>query len=194
MNFNLNDNSLVTGGSKVFNNGIAGLVKDVSISVTKRSPEEPDNNPHYKLIITDSNELVINQGFFYYTDKPEKTEEENKKGAGYLIGRLLSVANSIVPEGFVYPDVSNNSVNEIVDILFKIIKENCEGKKVNVFTTYGRKTQPSQFLGLRFFDFIESANTQNSKLRPKGDDMMERMVADEPANSSEDNKTTSGGW
>jgi hypothetical protein len=65
---------------------------------------------------------------------------------------------------------------------------------VNVFTTYGRKTQPSQFLGLRFFDFIESANTQNSKLRPKGDDMMERMVADEPANSSEDNKTTSGGW
>jgi len=191
MKFNLNDNSLTSGGSKVFNNGIAGLTKNVSVSVSRKTAEEQDTAPDYKVLITDDSGAQINQGFYYPTTNPQLTDDENQKKAGYLIGRILSVSNAVVPEGYEYPDVNGKSPKEIVDLLFKTIKENADGQKVNVFTTYGRKTQPSQYMGLRFFDFIERA-TDNSRLRAKGDDMLERLVEDAPANSGESKTSGTG--
>lgn len=193
MNFNLNDNSLVSGGIKVFNNGIAGVVKNVKLSVTKKTPEEQEMSPDYKVIITDDDGAFINQGFYYHKEDSNKSSEQNDKNAGYLVGRIQSVSNSVVPAGFIYPEVSNKNANEIVDILFKIINDNCEGKTVNVLATYGRKVNPSQYLGLRFFDFIESGDAVNSKLKVKGDDMIERMVADESSSKSEE-KASSSPW
>lgn len=178
--FNLNDNSLVGGGAVVFNNGIAGKVENVKISVEKRSADQPESNPIYKVFFTDGNGAQMNQGFFYHKNNDMYSAEKNKANEGYLVGRILSIAKAVVAEDFVFPDVTGKTVNEIVDILFAIIKENCEGKLVNVFTTYGTKQKPSQYLGLRFFNSVESPNVSYSRLTPKGDDMMERITADAP--------------
>lgn len=193
MKINLNDNSLMGGGTAVFNNGIAGRVENVRIEVAKRKADEAENVPNYKLIFTDENGSQVNQGFYYHKDNDQYSSEKNEANAGYLIGRILSAAKSVVPEDFVFPDVEGKNVNEIVDILFTIIREHCSDKRVNVFVTYGTKDRASQYLGLRFFDFIERAGTASSRLREKGNDMMERLVADKPMGSSEEKATDDGG-
>lgn len=179
MTFNLNDNSLLAGGTKVFNNGIAGLVKNVKVSVEKKTADAMQTAPDYKVLITDNNGASINQGFYYYTNNDALSKEENDKKAGYGIGRMLSIAKSVVPTDYVFPDVSGKSIKEITDILFAIIRDNANNGTVNVFTTYGRKTQPSQYMGLRYFDFIERGG-EATTLRPKGDDLLERLTEDTP--------------
>lgn len=186
MKFNLNDSSLVGGGSTVFNKGIAGKTDKVKIEVTKRRSDEPESNPLYKLVFTDSTGAQVNQGFFPQKDNENYSKEKNEANANYFLGRILSAAKAVVPEGFEFPDVEGKSVNEIADILFSIIKSHSDGVLVNVFTTYGTKEKPSKYLGLRFFDFIERAdNTGYSRLTPKGNDMMERLVEDAPKSNND---------
>lgn len=185
MKFNLNDDSLMGGGSAVFNNGIAGRVDGVRVEVTKRGTDEAENAPNYKLVFTDTSGLQVNQGFYYHKDNDMYDATKNEANAGYLVGRILSAAKSVVPEGFTFPDVEGKGVNEIVDILFNIIREHSASARVNIFVTYGTKNKPSQFLGLRFFDFIERGDVTTSKLREKGNDMMERLVEDAPKSKEE---------
>lgn len=180
MKFNLNDNSLTGGGSAVFNKGIAGKVTDVKVDVQKRRADEAENIPPYKLILTDEAGASMNQGFFYHKDNEQFSDEKNQANAGYLVSRVLSAAKAVVAEDYVFPDVDGKTANEIVDILFKIIKDNAEGKIVNVFTTYGTKEKPSKFMGLRYFNFIEPQEVKYSRLSPTGNDMMERLVEDAP--------------
>jgi hypothetical protein len=180
MNFNLNDNSLAGGGSVIFNQGIAGKVDNVKIEVKKRATDEPDSYPDYKLVLTDDEGGTVNQGFYYHKDNDQYDAAKNEANAGYLIGRILSIAKAIVPNDFIFPNVEGKSTKEIVDILFKIIKENSDEKRVNAFVTYGTKTKPSQYLGLRFFNFVEASDSKYSRLKPTGNDMMERLVEDSP--------------
>ena len=49
--FDLNEKKF--GGTVIFNNGQAGLVKNVEISVEKRQPGEPETYPNYKLVVSD---------------------------------------------------------------------------------------------------------------------------------------------
>lgn len=191
MNFNLNDKSLVGGGSVIFNQGIAGKVDDAKVSVTKRSMEDADNAPDYKLILTDNDGGTVNQGFYYHKDNDQYDQVKNQANAGYLIGRILSVAKAVVPEDFMFPNVDGKSPKEIVDILFTIIRENAEGKLVNAFVTYGTKTKPSLYLGLRFFNFVEPQDVKYSRLKPTGNDMMERLVEDMPKSDSAAGNTKS---
>lgn len=195
MKFNLNDNSLVGGsGNVVFNAGIAGKYEGAKIEATKRRADEPTNQPDYKLIFTDKNGAQLNVGFFYHKDNPMKDQAQNEAMAGYTIGRILSAAKAVVPNDFVFPDVSDKSVNEIIDILFNIIREHAEGAEVNIFASYGTKTKPSKYLSVRYFDYIEKPNTEKSRLSAKGDDMMERLVEDTPQDSSSANTNTGTGW
>lgn len=183
--FNLNDNSLVGGGgSLIFNNGIAGKVENVKIAVKRREESGPYSYSDYTLVATDKAGANLNNLFSYFKNNDNYDEAKNKANQGYLLGRIQTIANSVIPEGFIYPDVSDKTVNEIVDVLFRIINDHAEGQLVNVFTNYGTKTKPSQYMNFRFFNFIERAGTPNSRLTPTGLDMMERIVADAPAAST----------
>ena len=179
--FNLNDEKEFNTGVSIFNGGVAGLVKDVTISVEKK--QDQSNKPDYQLIV-EKGGSTINEGFYYPTPNPQKSEEDNNKYAKMQVGRILHVARAVMGDQYEFPQV--NSAKEAYDVLFKLIKENAGDKKFNVFTTYGNKNRPSQYLGLRYFDFIEPA-TENSSLFQKNTDMMERLVADAPqTNSSND--------
>lgn len=185
MSFDLNNGSLISGGTAIFNNGIAGKVENVLISVKRKQESGPLSYADYNLVVTDSANTTLNGLFSYHKNNDMYDEKKNRDNQGYLLGRIQSIAQAVVPEGYVYPDVKDLTCNEIVDILFKIIHDNSEGKKVNVFVTYGTKTKPSTFLGLRFFDFIESSTAPKGRLTVRGNDMMERIIADAPVTGGE---------
>lgn len=178
MKFDLNDKGF-ENGSSVFNNGVAGRVDGVAISVEKRKTDEPDSYPPYKLVVNDgSGAAPINQGFYVNDGDDEKRQT-------MTLQRIKSIAKSVVPKDFVYPIY--DTYTEAIDGLFKIINQHAEGKKVNVFTSYGYTGKPSKFLGLRMFNFIESQDEEFSRLKPSPSDVMDRPQEDEKTIGGNDN-------
>lgn len=173
--FNLNDEKEFNTGKSIFNGGEAGKVDNVSIRVEKK--QDSSNQPDYKLFASDGLG-EINEGFYYPTPNPQKNEEDNNKIAKMHVGRVLHAAKAVMGEDYVFPEVS--SAQEAYDTLFKLIKENSEGKKFNVYATYGTKDRPSQYLGFRFFNFIEPAGNEKTTLYPNIRDMMEKLNPDVP--------------
>ncbi len=183
MNFNLNDNSLLANG--IFNNGNAGKAENVSVSVKRKGPEDPANGPAVKFLFTDATGGTIDDGYFRFELDHARSDADNQKTARMRFGRLLSIANCLVPQGFQYPDTSNMTPTQIEDVLLNTIEHHASPeKKMNIFVNYGRKANPSRFLRVRTFDFVEPAGTpaEKSRLKPKNDDNMEQLQADAPAN------------
>ena len=167
--FNLNEKVV---GSAVFNNGTAGKVENVNVTVEKRKVDEPDSYPDYKIVITDeSGAPGINQGFYF-------SEEDDEKRQQMTYQRVKSIAEALVLEDFVYPAV--NGYMDAMNTLFKVIKENSEGKKVDVFVTYGYTAKPSKYLGLRMFNFIQKQDVKFDRLKATNTDVLERPEADAP--------------
>ena len=180
--FNLNDEKEFSTGKTIFNGGEAGLVKDVEIRVEKK--QDSSNQPDFKLFANDGMGDV-NEGFYYQTPNPQKSEEDNVRIAKMNVGRVLHVAKAVMGADYTFPEVSG--AKEAYDTLFKLIEENSKGKKFNVYTTYGTKDHPKQYLGLRFFNFIEPAGVEKTSLYPNPKDMMEKLSADAP-------KADTSGW
>ena len=191
--FNLNDASF-GGGATVFNNGNTGKVENVKMSVVKKSATDNDNAPDYKLIFTDTTGAQLNTGFYYHKDNEMADEKRNRDMETWLVSRVLSAAKSVVPSDFQFPEVTTSK--EALDSLFKIVKENADGKFVNVYVTYGTMSKPSQYLGTRYFNFVEAADTpaNMTRLKPSNTDLMEKMVADAPKTGSNDTPKASVEW
>lgn len=175
--FDLNDNKQF-GGVQIFNDGVAGLVKNVEVSVEKRGLDEPDTYPNYKLVITDESGASINAGFYYFTPNPNKDEESNRKSEISQVGRVLHIARAVMGKDYNFPTFQTSK--EVYDELFKLIHANTNGKKFNVFVTYGNEYRPSAYLSLRYFDFIQPANSE-VLLKAKNGDIMERPTPDADA-------------
>ena len=159
-------------GSAVFNNGVAGKAVGVNVTVEKRKVDEPDSYPDYKVIVSDeSGGMPINQGFYINSEDDEKRQQMTYQ-------RVKSIADAVVPEDFVYPEV--NGYIDAMNTLFKVIKENADGKKVDVFVSYGYTAKPSKYLGLRMFNFIQKQDASFDRLKPSNTDILERPEADAP--------------
>jgi len=178
----------------VFNNGVAGKTIGVTISVEKKQPDAADNQPDYKLVVLDeSGAEPIKQGFFISEDHTDQKKTQT-------IQRIKSVAEAIVPADFVYPE-HNGTYTGAANTLFKVINEHSEGKKVDVFTSYGyiSKTEgpkPSKYLGLRMFNFIQKQDASFDRLKPSNTDILERPEADAPKADAEGTvaKTSESIW
>jgi hypothetical protein len=176
---NLNDEVFEsTGGVQIFNDGEAGLVKGVEISVEKRNADEPETYPDYKLIATDKTGATVNRGFYYFKPNDSDSEERQKERQNQEISRIVSIARAVMGPDYKLPEV--NSIKEAYDTVFKLVKDNAGSKKFNVFVTYGTTSRPSEYLGLRYFNFIESSDTEPTTLRKSKLDQMERLEADKP--------------
>ena len=180
--FNLNDKSF-DGGSAIFNGGNAGKVNNVKITVEKKKSTDPDNSPDYKVFYKDEQGAIINQGFYYHKDNALYDDKKNKDNEVYLVSRVLSIAKTIVEKDYVFAEYQTSK--EAVDGLFKLINDNSVDKIVNVFVTYGTINKPSQFLGLRYFSFVETVDASPSRLVKNNTDQMERIAADAPKAESE---------
>lgn len=168
----------------IFNDGKAGLVKGVTISVTTKQPGDPNNRPDYNLVITDSSGATLREGFYNYSPNTMKTEAENTATLNRYIKRLGTIIRAAMGDSFVYPELK--TAEQAYKDLFAIIAEGTAGKKFNVFVTYGTKTfiNKNGYLKLRFFDFIEPGEVEYSNLKVKNNDLMERIVPDADAGPS----------
>lgn len=168
--FDLNEK---VAGSAVFNNGVAGKAVGVTVTVEKRKVDEPDSYPDYKVVVSDeSGGMPINQGFYI-------NSEDDKKRQDMTFQRVRSIADAVVDNDFVYPEHDGTYI-AAMNALFKVIKENCDGKKVDVFVTYGYTAKPSKYLGLRMFNFIQKQGASFDRLKPSNTDVLERPEADAP--------------
>lgn len=168
-------------GSSIFNNGVAGKVDNNTVTVEKRKVEDPDNQPDYKLIVTDESGNTINQGFYY-----PKADADEKK-INMELGRVIHTARAVVGPDYELPAVS--TAKEAYDTLFKLVRENAGNKKFSVFVCYGNKGYISKYLGLRYFNFIEPTVLPEgtvSRLKPAAQDQMERIVEDAPKGGNDD--------
>ena len=174
---NLNGSEFNSPVVAIFNNGVAGRVDNVSISVEKRKLEDPDNAPAYKVIFTDDLGSA-NMGLYYPTE--ESTESQNK----ILAQKCSDITKAVMGDDFVFPEFG--SYKEMVDGCMKTIAQNSEGAKVNVFVTYGSMGYPKNYLGIyKNFNFIEKTGSVPTKLRlsknpnkPQYDDLLERIMQD----------------
>ena len=165
----------------IFNNGKAGKVNNVTISVTKKTAADADNLPDFKLIATDVNGGEVNDGFYY--------AEEAKQQLS--INRVLHIARAVLGADYVFPEFADYKA--VIDGLFKLIKKNAEDKKFNIYVTYGNVGYPSKYLKIRYFDFLEAAGTDEavSRLFKKKNDLLERITEDAPSLPASTEGTTS---
>lgn len=181
-NLNLNDNSLLSNG--IFNNGEAGRVENVTLSLTRKGANEPGNLPDVKFNYTDGAGGTVNDGYYRFAVDHARTNEENEKSARLKFGRLMAIASCVIPENFQFPDTTGMTPEQIENVLLNTIEGNATpDKKVNIFVNYGRKNSPSKYLRVRNFNFIEKAGTteQASRLRVNAnDDNMVKLDADAP--------------
>lgn len=175
--------------SKIFNNGEAGKVDNVTISVEHKTSSDAERHPDFKLIVKDEGGNSINAGFYYPSKDPAKTDEMNQKSANTQVSRVVHVARAVVGKDYDFPAVK--TAKEAFDTLFKIIEDEAGDKKFSVFATYGTKAYASKYLGLRFFNFIEPAGSNPTRLKATPQDLMERIDPDNIGGSSSSNSSES---
>lgn len=173
---NLNDTQFE--GTRVFNDGKAGLVTDVTIEVEKKQPSDLETSPDYRLIVEDQHGGRINRGFWYFKPLADADAKKNGERQTQEISRLVHLARAVMGADYELPAV--NSVKEAYDVVFTMVRDNAGSKKFNVFTTYGSVNKPSKYLELRYFDFIESAvKEEDTKFSARNTDLLTRVIPDE---------------
>ena len=82
MGFDLNDSSF--DGKLIFNNGVAGIIENVSVSAEYRKPEDKENAPNLKVIFTDDKGGSVNMGVWSL----ERVAAENMEKATKSLGTV----------------------------------------------------------------------------------------------------------
>ena len=186
---NLNGSEFNSPVVAIFNNGVAGRVDNVAISVEKKKPEDSDNAPAFKVIFTDDIGS-INMGIYYPTEQSTEAQKQ------MLAQKCADLVKAVMGDDFVFPDFNN--YNELVDGCMKIIAQNCSDAKVNVIATYGTAGAPKKYLGVyKNYNFVEKTGTTPTKLRvaknpnkPQYDDLFERIVEDAASTTTDNDSTT----
>jgi hypothetical protein len=181
--FDLNGEDFQEKVVKFFNNGVAGKVDNTVIKVEKKTIEEADNVPDYRVVFADSNGATVNAPF-YYNDKNEKV----------LVSRALHVARAVMGKDYKFPTV--NTSKEAVDSLMKLIRDNAGTTKFSTFVNYGTIGYANKYLKVRYFDFIELSGTSDADTRlfTKKDDLLTRLTEDSPSTSEVDTMDSTQDW
>lgn len=179
---NLNDSAFdAKQGAAIFNDGIAGVVEDVTLSVTKRKPEDKENSPEYKLTFTDSKGGACNTSFWYIDKATQyQTVEDQVKKQGTV---LKHVVHAIYGSDYQLP--SFNTAKEMLDGCMKLIREGlAAGLKFRIFANYGSTQSVKSYIQPRsWVPFMEpmSVDIANTRLKPGNIDAMARVEKDNVA-------------
>ena len=177
---NLNDDSF--DGSKtvsIFNNGNAGVVENVTISVNKKTAEDKENAPDYKLIFTDKEGATTNTAFWYIDKATEyATVEAQIKKQGKV---LRHVAKTIYGSDYNFPEYPNAAA--MLDGIMKLIKEGVSGNTYRVFANYGSTMSIKAYIQVRSWaPFMEATSVlaEDTSLKLQNIDAMVRLTEDAP--------------
>jgi hypothetical protein len=102
MSINLNDDDYnASEGVAIFNDGKAGIVENLTVSLEKKKPEDKDNSPDYKISFTDEGGATCNYPLWYVEKKTDwNSVEELVKKQGKVLKHL---AHAILGQDFKFP-------------------------------------------------------------------------------------------
>ena len=186
MSINLNDDSYnAKEGKAIFNDGNAGLVNNVVVSISKKKPEDKENAPDYKLTFTDENGAEANTSFWYVTKATAfATTEELLKKQGTIMKHIL---HSIYGAGYVIPTLPSDAQG-FLDGCMKLIRDGLQsGLKFRVFANYGTPDYPKSFIQPRswvpFMEPMSVAEADTRLVAGKADNLV-RLASDPVGGSS----------
>jgi len=153
MSVDLNKSEDFVKELKIFNDGIAGIVDNVKLTIERKTPGTDDKKPDYKLIAVDSKGASINEGFYY--------QEEGSKGfTGYQAQRLIMLARGVFGDDVKFPVW--NTTREVLDGVMKMVAPSLN-KPFRVAVCYGTSKNPARYLGFKSFgSFIQPMTVANS--------------------------------
>jgi len=163
MSVDLNKSEEFVKEFKIFNDGKAGVVDNVKISIEKKAPGSDDKKPTYKVVATDLSGGSINEGFYYQ-------EPDSAAFTKYQAQRLIMLARGVLGDAVIFP-VWNTPV-EVLDGVMKMVAP-ALNKPFRVAACYGTTKNPSQYLGFRNFgSFIQPMADENKLSFTSSDNMV----------------------
>lgn len=160
MAFDLSEKRFDDKEVKVFNNGEAGIVKNCSVRIEKKSADESENAPDYRLIVTDENGGEVNRAYFKRgLDDIEGTREEMFGRELKHLAKVFRVEDKAVK--------AYKSPTEALDGVLKCCHDNQNNIKVNVAVCYGTTTRPRRFLEIDGFWGIKNVEDGVPRLSSK---------------------------
>ena len=184
--YNLNDSNFdAKQGVAIFNDGKAGVVENVSVSVYKKKPEDKENAPDYKLVFKDANGAECATPYWYVKQATQyQTVEDQVRKQGIAMKHII---HAIYGDDFDIP-VNATTAEQLLDQSMKVIRDGLashSGIKFRMFATYGTLNSVKNYIQPRsWVPFIESTTVPLSDTRLKVSpnvDAMERPVQDEVA-------------
>ena len=166
--YNLNDDGFnAKQGVTIFNDGNAGLVNDVKMSVYKKGKDDKDNAPDYKVTFTDSSGGEVSSSYWYATkDTQYSTIEEQARKQGKSMKHII---HAVYGASFEIPFIAQNP-KELLDMSMKCIKDGLSSSpsKFRIFATYGTLNSVKNYIQPRsWVPFVESMNTSEDATRLK---------------------------
>jgi hypothetical protein len=179
MGFNLDDEKYdaKTSDVKIFNDGKAGVVEDVTITLKRKTPEDKEKAPNYKLTFTDASGAFCEMPFWYVEAATEyKTIEKQAEDQGKVMKHVL---NAIYGEAS-RPKINAETAKEFLDMGMKAINEGLRARgRFRVFANYGvapdpsknRQGKVSKYIGIRtWVPFMEPMAVAIADTRLKAGD------------------------
>jgi hypothetical protein len=182
---NLNDASFdASEGKAIFNGGNAGIAENVSLSISKKKPEDKEGSPDYKLTFTDENGGACNSSYWYVEKATEYSSiDEQIAKQGKVMKHVI---HAIYGNTYQFPNF--NSAKEMLDGCMKIIRDGLSSNpKFRVFANYGTNSSVKNYIQPRsWVPFVEpmSVDIADTRLKPGNLDAMAKMQADTIAVSS----------
>lgn len=175
----------------IFNGGKAGLAENVDLTIRKKSSTDHQNAPDYTLVAIDDKGGEVKQGYYYTPASDSASSEDIEKHQINTIRRLITIVKKMVPADFKLP--SAPSYKEGIDLFAGLIREHSQGKKFNVFATYGTNDYPRAFLELRYFNCVAR---EGETLIAGARDLMVRLEPDNESttNSGVDSVQSDSDW
>jgi hypothetical protein len=157
---NLNDERFEEREFKIFNGGEAGVVKGCSVRVEKKTANDTENAPDYKLFVTDETGAEFNKGYFKgnLDDMSEGQEQFFVKEMKHL-AKVFRVQDQLPTQVASY--------EELIDTTMKLCNKNQANVKVNVAVCYGTVDYPRRFLELDGFWGIQNVEDGVPRLSRK---------------------------
>jgi hypothetical protein len=171
MGYSLDDEKYDSKGGNVniFNNGKAGIAEDIVITLKRKTPEDKENAPNYKLTFTDSTDAFCEMPFWYVEKATDyKTIEQQEDAQGKAMKHIL---NAIYGEDK-RPKVEATTAKEFLDGCMKAINEGLKaGGKFRVFANYGTPSSVKKYIQIRsWVPFMEPMGVAIADTRLKAGD------------------------
>lgn len=181
MSINLNDDSFNQKESSVviLNEGVPGIVEDVTYSVSKKKADDKPNAPEFKVTFKDAKGGSVDMSFWVAEATSYNTEEEAVKKQGTLLKHLI---HAVYGSDYSFPSFANKT--DMLNGCMKLLMEGSKsGNKYRIFTNYGTTGKPSKYLGIRgWVPCVEPMTVALADTRLKAGNIenMVRLEADKP--------------